>query len=330
MDNLKAVFDTIDQGRRGFITEADLRLISNENQDIDQIVSLLNLGPRDSLNFDQFRSKIRRIFNHDDEVYEGVSYNEVDFEKARSSPLIRKKKASGSPDLGGRRGYEEVINLLKQVLCRLEDNPPSGKRWPQHDEEEEVLKRRLEAVEVEKQAVQLRLDLASDRNEALEKQLVSKEADLKRARQDLINLTANFEAIVHVVEGLKATLKSELMEAKSMASKTSYNNSREAEAASLQKEREWLAQEKLAFSLERIAFDSYRSETVAEAAEAATVKMEDDSYVDTCIEACEDMDLNCLVKFEAIMVENASLRKSLASSEAANASLKKSYATAIK
>ena len=111
--------------------------------------------------------------------------------------------------------------------------------------------RRLETLEWEKSNLLLRLETASERADGLEKQLHTTEDLLRGSRQDMATLQRNFEVMASLVDDLKAQKAALEYKLVSMTDEAATNNN-----ASLNRQRELLHQDRLAFTLERIAFDN--------------------------------------------------------------------------
>jgi len=125
-----------------------------------------------------------------------------------------------------------------------------------HDISSKCDKRRLEAVEWENSCLLHKLEVANDVVDKLEKQLLDKEEILQRKRHDIAALQRNFDFLATLVDD-HATEKKRFQQ-----ELTSLKEERHANYASLNHQRELLHNDRLAFTLERIAFDNLREREV--------------------------------------------------------------------
>ena len=286
MDNeLAMIFNLIDKDKKGFITEADLRNSSTEALG-EEIIRLMHFrgggGEEECIYFDQFCSKIREIRGGATDAaketcFEGQGESQLTFLKAGSNPFyLRKKKAAAFPT---RYDDEATKELLKLILSRLNDiedlrksdleTSEASRRIKHLDYQNEMSskcdKRQLEAVEWEKSSLLQKLEVANDRVYDLEKQLIDKENLVQRKRHDMTSLQRHFDVLAKLVEDTVAEKNSLVQEMTSLKEKEYANH------ASLNNQRELLHKDRVAFTLERIAFDNLRAGRKVELEEKVSV-----------------------------------------------------------
>lgn len=246
MANLEEIFSLIDIENKGYITEKDLRNTGGIDGSIDDIINLLNIKKEgERLTLHQFCQRIHGIHyspsHYDEEIFEG--HGEI------GTNINQKLHRTNESNLTVSEISDSTLKQIFTLLKELKD---------EHD-----MKNRIEILESEKSNLLRRFEITLERADGLEKQLHDTQDLVKSSRQDLITLQRNFETVTSLVADLKSERKS-LQYKLDLLTQEGHANT-----ASLDLQRELLHQDRLAFTLERIAFDNQSKATAVKALEAA-------------------------------------------------------------
>jgi len=263
MDNLAQIFSLLDTDQKDYITESDLRTASNlqNNGNIDDIIKLLNIKNSERLTLHQFCQRIHGIHYQEDyssldskqnqyeEIFEGQGETRI-----KSSNIKHQRESNNTTQ-------EFSDSVLRQIVSLLEDL-----------RNEQDMRKRMENLEYEKSNLLLRLEMSQERADGLEKQLLDTQDVVRSSRKDLITLQRNFEVVSNLADDLKNE-KNSLKDKLELLRQEGHANN-----ASLNRQRELLHQDRLAFTHQRIAFDNHTmaivnlNQSKAASASAASTK----------------------------------------------------------
>ena len=116
-EQLHQIFNLLDSDAKGYITESDLRSASQgHNNNIEDIIALLNMSPKEKLSFGQFCRRIQLIgHENNEEIFEGNGNSSIISETPMKT--YRKPNQIGT----GLDVDKNVVGLMKLIMSRLDE-----------------------------------------------------------------------------------------------------------------------------------------------------------------------------------------------------------------